>query len=154
MSSARGQANHHLYLARLLLDAWQQARDAGDLRASVIDQAWAPAVRWHLQRAWSWFLLSLAQPPQPPAVLPAGVADLPAPPAGRSLSAELEECHRLESSDWLSPVLHDEVPGGAGPAKAGLAVSLDPAADLQTLAATLPRLRDLFDHLGSFVDES
>lgn len=154
MSSARGQANHHLYLARLLLEAWQQARVAGDLRVSVIDQAWAPAVRLHLQRAWGWFLLALAQPSQLPAALPAGVDGLPPPPPGRSLPAELQECRQLESAHWLAAILKEPLPGEQRPARSGLAVSLDPAADPDALAAALPRLQDLFDRLGSFVDES
>lgn len=154
MSSARGQANHHLYLARLLLEAWQQARAAGELRGTLVDQAWAPAVRLHLQRAWGWFLLALAQPAQLPPSLPDCVDALPAPPLGRSLPAELEECRQLESSPWLAPYLHESAPGEPAPARVGLAVSVDPASDPEALAATLDRLRDTFDRLGSFVDES
>lgn len=153
MSSARGKANHHLYLAGLLLDAWRQARSAGELRATLVDQAWAPAVRLHLQRAWGWFLLSLAQPARLPERLPGCCAELPPPPAGRSQPAELEECRRAEQADWLAPVLSEPVPALSGPARSGLAVDIDASSEPELLAAAVPRLQQLFDRLGSFVDE-
>lgn len=154
MSSARGQANHHLYLARLLLDAWGPAREAGELRVTLVDQAWAPAVRLHLRLAWGWFLLSLAQPAQWPEEFPACCDDLPAPPAGRSLPGELGECRQLEETEWLSAILRKTPPVLDKPARGSLATSVDTGSDPETLDAARRHLQALFDRLGTFVDES
>src|SRR5690606_2772142 len=70
MSSPRGQANHGLYLARVLLAAWRRDLAAEDIPASVLAQAVGPAVRGHLLDAYGWFLLDLQKPAQLPATPP------------------------------------------------------------------------------------
>lgn len=154
MSSARGQANHHLYLARLLLDAWEQAREAGELRVTLLDQAWAPAVRLHLRQAWGWFLLSLAQPAQLPETLPSCYDDLPPPPTGRSLPGELGECRQLEQTDWLSSILQEPLAEADRPSRNSLATPVASGNEPDGLEAARGRLQALFDRLGAFVDES
>ena len=50
----RGRANHHLYLARLLIDGWEAQREAGAAPADILDAAHAPGVREQLLAAYGW----------------------------------------------------------------------------------------------------
>ena len=84
MSGYRAQANHRLYLARLLADAWAQALAAEEVPAWTLAQAFEPAACDHLADAYGWFLLEIAQPDPAPAQPPHGCAELPPAAPGKS----------------------------------------------------------------------
>ncbi|MFV0277268.1 MAG: hypothetical protein ACK5HY_08805 [Parahaliea sp.] len=105
MSSARGLANHHLYLARLVLAAWRDEDQAGQVPAPVLAGAFGPGVRDHLQRAYGWFLLAIAAPDEQPPVPPARLAELPPCAEGRARAGELREFEQLEAAGWLADLL-------------------------------------------------
>ena len=77
MSSLRGQANQGLYLAKILLGAWQRDLDAQQLPAKALGAAYLPAVRLHLRRAYGWFLLEISRPDQAPVEPPTCTSKLP-----------------------------------------------------------------------------
>lgn len=105
MSSARGLANHSLYMARLLLQAWsEQGAQAGAMPAAI-DSAFAPGVRLHLLDAYGWFLLALVRVTALPATPPHSTASLPALAPGMAVPGEIDECRRLEREGWLSSLL-------------------------------------------------
>jgi hypothetical protein len=103
---SRGRANHHLYLARLLIDGWEALQLEGRTPATTLDAAYAPAVREQLLTAYGWYLLAVSDPAGdatgPP---PRCCADLPAPAPGRALAGELREFARLEREGWLASLL-------------------------------------------------
>lgn len=105
MSSARGLANHHLYLARILLGAWQRDIRAEDIPARTLVQAYAPGCHRHLRLAYGWFLLAILAPDELPPEPPAAVAALPERPAGQVLPAEIKEFALLERDGWLGEML-------------------------------------------------
>lgn len=103
---SRGRANHHLYLARLLIDGWEAQGATGEAPAPTLDAAYAPAVREQLIAAYGWYLLAVSDPTGdavgPP---PRCAAELPAPPAGRAVAGELREFAQLEEAGWLADML-------------------------------------------------
>ena len=107
MSSNRGLANEALYRARIILDAWESALEAGSGNSAQVSGAFRPAAALHLQRAYGWCLLAVAgRDPQPdPEQLPRRAADVPAPPAGREVAPELREFELLEREGWLADML-------------------------------------------------
>ena len=104
---SRGLANHSLYLARLVVDAWERDRVAQVVPARTLDQAYAPAVREHLITAYGQFLLHVYDPTGaaaggPP---PRCCNDLPAQAAGKALAGEIREFRQLEQAGWLADML-------------------------------------------------
>ena len=100
MSSARGQANHALYLARILIDAWQRDSDARSVAATILSQAYAPAIREHLVTAYGWFLLEVTRPGALPEQPPRSLSELPDVSDGKALPGEIREFHRLEQDGF------------------------------------------------------
>jgi hypothetical protein len=81
-------------------------RQRQDVPLSVLMSAVGEAARWHLQAAYGWFLVALAELPELPAQPPASVADLVARAhLGEPLRGELVELRRLEASGWLAALL-------------------------------------------------
>ena len=93
MTGNRGLANQALFHARILLDAWELVEAQGRRSARDLAGAFCPAVVTHLLQAYGWFLLAVTQADTQadPTALPRAVADLPAPPAGKSLAPEVRE---------------------------------------------------------------
>lgn len=153
MSSPRGQANHGLYLARLLLAAWRRDLAAEDVPASVLAQAFGPAVRGHLLDAYGWFLLDLQKPAQLPATPPHSVTTLTPVAPGKAAPAEMVEFARLEQEGWLAELLRE--PGAAQPTRsaASLAAPSTDLPDPATLLAQAQLLEDAFSRMGDFLDE-
>ncbi len=153
MSSPRGQANHHLYLARLLVAAWRRDLAAEDIPASVLAQAFGPAVRGHLLDAYGWFLLDLQKPAQLPEVPPHRVAALPPVAPGKALPAEIEEFARLEREGWLAELVRE--PGSATPRRSdtNLAAQVVDVLDPDSLETQARHLDNAFARMGDFLDE-
>ncbi len=92
MSSLRGQANQGLYLAKILLAAWQRDLDAESLPARAVGEAYLPAMRLHLRRAYGWFLLEISRPDQAPPEPPSTTSELPDVGTGKAVPPEIREC--------------------------------------------------------------
>ena len=149
---SRGRANHHLYLARLLLDSWEAQRAAGAAPADILDAAHAPGVREQLLAAYGWYLLAVLDPTGdlegPP---PRCCAELPAPPAGKALPAELREFAQLEREGWLAGLLaplptalpaRSRVPGNLLAAEQGMPDPVQARSWHRELSTTLARMND------------
>lgn len=104
---SRGLANHRLYLARLVLSAWQRDRSAQSVPALTLDQAFAPAAREHLIAAYGHFLNHVLDPTgdSTGGGLPRCCDELPEQPAGKALPGEIREFHQLEQEGWLAHLL-------------------------------------------------
>ena len=103
MSTPRAQANQSLYLAKILLSAWEQALSAEDTPALTLEQAFLPAVRTHLMQSYGWFLLEVTGFDVPPdGQPPRAVAQLPEIAAGKAIPGEVREFERLEGGGWLA----------------------------------------------------
>ena len=151
MSSNRGLANDALYSARILIDAWESA-SAGGPGAEPVARAFRPAVLLHLARAYGWGLLAVAgaDVETDPQRLPRNVAEVPAPPVGRSVTPELREFQILEREGWIGELLAAEVAAPAPRASTGMLGSdRSPVGPgelgdwVRRLAATLDRMDDL-----------
>ncbi|QIB67345.1 DUF6586 family protein [Kineobactrum salinum] len=153
MSSARGRANHSLYLARLLLAAWERELGREDTPATVLAQAWAPAVRNHLLDAYGWFLLELLKPAEMPASLPVSVAQLPAAEPGKAVPAEVAEFEQLEQQGWLAEMLQAPVSQAVHRGSDSLASSVDGLPTPVTMAAWAEQLDRAFARMGDLLDE-
>lgn len=149
---SRGRANHHLYLARLLLDSWEAQRAAGAAPADILDAAHAPGVREQLLAAYGWYLLAVLDPTGdlegPP---PRCCAELPAPPAGKALPAEVREFAQLEREGWLAGLLaplpaalpaRSRVPGNLLAAEQGMPDPVQARSWHRELSTTLARMND------------
>ncbi len=153
MSSYRAQANHALYLARLLTAGWQRELAAANVPAAALAQAYEPAVCNHLASAYGWFLLEITQPEPAPEFPPRGCDQLPPPPAGRVLPGEVREFSRLEREGWLGEVLRDRR-GTVGRGRStGNLIGAEVATGPEDCAAWADRLQDLFDRMGDSLDE-
>lgn len=154
MSSPRALANHRLYLARLLLSAWTEARAQQEVAARVLDEAFGPGCHAHLRAAYGWFLLNLLNLDQPPGEPPLRVADLPSLPPGRVLPAEIREFEQLEQSGWLAELLQWQAPatGGGQRSPANLA-SGAPATGPDTFSGWCDALEAHFQRMGDAIDE-
>lgn len=104
---SRGIANQHLYLARLLIRAWQRDREEQLVPARVLDQAYAPGVREHLILAYGHFLKHVLDPTGSATVgdTPRSCDDLPPQTAGKSVPGEIHEFRQLEQEGWLALLL-------------------------------------------------
>lgn len=153
MSSPRGQANHSLYLARLLLAAWQRELAREATPATVLAQAWVPAVRNHLLAAYGWFLLELAKPAELPSALPLSVAQLPPAAPGKALPAELMEFAQLERSGWLAALLQAPANAPVSRGSGSLASSVGDVPTPASMMAWAEQLDSAFARMGDLLDE-
>lgn len=107
MSQSHAQANHRLYLARLLIAAWERELEGQRVPAWTLAQAFEPAICDHLADAYGWFLLEIIRLDDPPELPPRRCAQLPPPAAGRERPPELREFELLERDGWLAEVLRE-----------------------------------------------
>lgn len=122
MATARGFANHAIYMARILLDTWESTiRSEKEFSPDVVNAAFAPAVRLHLIDAYGWFLLDAIKAARLPDHPPHGVADLPKQQKGLPVAELIEDFARLERSGWLADLL-SPVPAGLPPERQGMIV--------------------------------
>lgn len=154
MSSARGRANHGLYLARILLSAWREALARQELPAAVLAQAFHPAARNHLLDAYGWFLLALSQADPLPATPPRCCAELPPAPQGKVLPGEVNELRQLETAGWLGAMLEERAFAPSGSQRQGsLARVVSDQPDPEQIEHWLEQLAGLFDRMGDSLDE-
>ncbi|MEM8564287.1 MAG: hypothetical protein AAGF57_18760, partial [Pseudomonadota bacterium] len=108
MSSQRARANHCLYLAKIVSQAWQEELDKERIASSTLTQAFLEPTRCHLIAAYGWFLLATcnAEPP-PNGSLPRGCDDLQPMPEGRMFPPEINEFRQLEETGWLQTMLRE-----------------------------------------------
>lgn len=153
MGGYRAQANHALYLARILATGWQRAIEEAHTPGISLAQAYEPAICNHLIAAYGWFLLEITQPDPAPELPPRGCEQLPPPPEGRVLPGEVLEFRQLEQRGWLRDLLRER--GGAVARArtqgnlASAAASMGPA-DFMTWA---DRLEALFGRMSDSLDE-
>jgi hypothetical protein len=152
MSQCHAQANHRLYLARLLIAAWERELDAQRVPAWTLAQAFEPAVSDHLADAYGWFLLEVARPDDLPAVPPRRCNQLPPTAAGRERPPELREFELLEQQGWLAEVLQERR-GAIAPQRA--VTSLAGAAPPEPARARewADALQALFDRMSESLEE-
>ncbi|MEM9257330.1 MAG: hypothetical protein AAGA91_17960 [Pseudomonadota bacterium] len=154
MSSARGRANQSLYLARILVEAWEETGRSSTIPDHTLSEAFLPAIRNHLLDAYGWFLLALSGLEEPPETgLPRSSLELPKPPEGKAVPSEVREFAQLEQEGWLRELL---APLVSAPPRArsrgNLAVPSVGGAE-QALAWS-EALKAVFDRMGDSLEES
>ncbi len=105
MSSARGRANHELYLARIVLAAWREALAREAVPATILAQAFEDGVRDHLTASYGWFLLEISRVEPLPDYPPRCCAELPPQPEGKVFPGEVREFQQQEQRGWLREML-------------------------------------------------
>ena len=158
MSSARARANHKLYLARIVLTAWQGALAAQNIPAKTLSQAYAGAVREHLAQAYGWFLLEIAQPSALPDRPPRTCADLPSVAEGKAIPGEIREFAQLESGGWIAEMLVEPdvwsgTGAGRGAAAPNLVIEASAVPGPDIYGRWADRLESLFDRMSDSLDE-
>jgi hypothetical protein len=154
VSSARAQANHRLYLAKIQLAAWRRALDEQEVAASTLTQAFQPAVQQHLRSAYGYFLLAISGCEDSTAEPPGCCDELPPVPPGRSIPGEIREFQQLELGGWLAELLAQPAPGPLGErSRDNLASPVAARSGPETAAHWIQQLERLFDRMGSALDE-
>lgn len=152
MSSARGHANHALYLARILLAAWRRDIEAESVAAVTLTAAYLPAVRAHLASAYGWFLLEITRPGALPDNPPRGVYELPEIGAGKALPGEIREFQKLEERGWIGDMLAADGPAAVASSASNLAVAA-PLSGPEQASLWADQLQAMFDRMGDSLDE-
>jgi hypothetical protein len=156
VSSSRAQANHRLYLARILLAAWQTDLDKQQVAARTLEQAYGTSVREHLLDAYGWFLLTVSEPAVPLAQPPHSVAELPEVAEGKAIAGEVREFQQLEQAGWLAELLasQDAMPAQrSSRSPQNLAQAAPAQSGLQQFGDWAVQLEALFDRMGDSLDE-
>jgi hypothetical protein len=96
-----------------LLEAWQRDREAQHLGASVLQDAYQPALKHHLGRAYGYLLLEGAGQADAPKQAPASISELPEPAQGKVLPQTVQAMAR-EEAGILQPLYADIDTQGAG----------------------------------------
>lgn len=152
MSSARGQANHALYLAQILLSAWRRDMETETVASIALTQSYLPAIRLHLANAYGWFLLEITRPGGLPERPPQCIAELPGVAEGKALPGEIREFQQLEQDGWIGDMLAGEFSPAPISSPGNLAVAA-PAAGPELAARWAEQLRGLFDRMADSLDE-
>ena len=154
MSSNRALANQSLYLARVQLQAWERAKSEQQHPVTVIERAFAPAVRNHLLDAFGWFalhVLGVSEISNPP---PHRCAELPVVAEGKSVPGEIREFRILEESGWLGELQATPVLTGTASRSSGnLASEASSGPDIEQMSEWADRLERIFDRMGDSLDE-
>ncbi len=153
MSSARGQANHRLYLARIVLSAWEKALAEEDVSGAVLNQAYLPAVREHLTEAYGWFMLEIARPEPLPKTIPQSVQELPEVIQGKALAGEIRELAQLEESAWLGELLTAQPGEAVKTSSQNLLSGAAEGANMSQMRGWADQLQKLFDRMSDSLDE-
>jgi hypothetical protein len=154
MSSCRGRANHSLYLAKILLAAWQRECDGQILPQRVLCQAYLPAVRSHLLDAYGWFLLAITGATQLPHSPPQRCDDLPELPPGKAIPGEILEFRQLETAGWLADLLEGWTDTGATPVRGpGNLVTAAEFPTPEQAQSWVDGLSEHFERMGNNLEE-
>lgn len=150
----RARANQALYLAKIVLWAWQRELERQDTPARVLTQAFHGAAREHLVAAYGWFLLSVSRSVAPAHGLPRSCGELPPMPEGRVFPGEINEFRQLEAGGWLADMLRDQELAITTPRQQGnLAVAAADLPGAEQVASWLEQLEALFERMGDSLDE-
>jgi hypothetical protein len=152
VSSARGHANHALYLARILLAAWRRDLDAESVAAVTLTSAYLPGVRGHLADAYGWFLLEITRPGALPDKPPRCLSDLPRIAEGKALPGEIREFERLEQGGWIGDMLSADHAAPPAASASNLALAA-PLSGPEQASLWADHLQSLFDRMGDSLDE-
>ena len=153
-ANSRALANQALYLAKIVLRAWQADLDKQDIPARTLTQAYHNATREHLVAAYGWFLLAIARSDGPATGLVRSCDDLPPMPEGRVFPGEINEFRQLEASGWLADMLQEVDIDIPEPRQRGnLAVASTNGSGITQVADWLQHLERLFDRMGDSLDE-
>jgi len=154
LSSPRARANHELYLAKIVLGAWQRELEREQIPASTLALAFHGGAREHLVFAYGWFLLSICNVEETPQKPPRSCQQLPPMPEGRVFPAQINELKQLEAAGWLGEMLRANPPGTPVARQPGNLV-FDAGASPGTLQVErwLDQLESLFDRMGDSLDE-
>lgn len=158
---SRGLANHRLYLARLLLSAWERDRSAENIPAITLDQAYAPGSREHLIAAYGHFLCHVFDPTgaATAGAVPRSCSDLPTQTAGKALPGEIREFSLLEQEGWLGELLAPlPVSGPSGSQRRAVAdtLAVSTAVEWPTpdrVEDWYQRLRTIFHRMDDSIEE-
>jgi len=154
MSSARAQANHGLYLAKIQLAGWRRALAAQEIPAVTLAQAFQPAARERLLAAYGWFLLAVSGSEQLTDRPPRSCAGLPGIAAGKAVPGEIREFQQLESAGWLVELLSErDVAVRNAPLQGNLAVPSQELASCEQVQQWIDKLEALFDRMSDSLDE-
>ena len=154
MSSARAQANHSLYLAKIVLAAWRRDLAAREIAAVVLSRAYLPALREHLGTAYGWFLLALCGAEAGLDGPPRNCGGLPDVPVGKAVPGEIREFQQLEEGGWLAQMLaSDEAPGERPVSAGNLASAASASPDTQEAGRWIEQLETLFQRMSDSLDE-
>ena len=114
MSGALGLANKKLYHAAILTRLLAAERQREQVPVSVLLEAVAEPARRHLEQAYGWLLVALADradlPPEPPRTV---TELIDAFRLEEPLRGELVELRQLEAGGWLGEL----VSGGTAPTR-------------------------------------
>jgi hypothetical protein len=154
VASARGLANHSLYMARLLAGQWRASLAGQAAPEQAMNAAFAPALQLHLRNAYGWFLLATIRATALPDTPPHRIGELPELSRGIVEPGELEECRQLELGGWLAQ-LQAPIPAGLPP-KTGdrVLASSGSYPQLEDFEHWITALDALFDRLGESLDEN
>lgn len=153
MSKSRGQANHSLYLAKILLEAWRQGCSDESLPQRVLCQAYLPAVRLHLLDAYGWFLLDVTGVTEAPEGPPHSCDALSGPPDGKAEPGEIREFRRLESDGWLAELQQGEVNVSSVATSPGNLAAVADFPDPDHVASWVDGLSACFERMADSLDE-
>ncbi len=99
------QTNHHLYLAKLLLQDLQRKLQAGEMAETLLLDAWGQAVVWHLQDTFQALIAELAEKAKRDLDTVVQVLESDDVDAIDQLPAELRELQDLCRRGWLRDLL-------------------------------------------------
>ena len=154
MSQAQSYANHSLYMASIMIDAWRLALSERNHSISAIDAAFGPASRLHLLDAYGWQLLACQRVVQIPSSPPHSTSELPNLAPGIALSPEVREMALLEESGWLLNLTTPIAPGLNVQRPKNLLAATSDDFDLARAREILDKLEALIGRVADAIDES
>ncbi len=154
MNSARGLANHSLYMARVLLEAWNGAQaDKSSTGDNILEAAFGPAVRGHLLDAYGWFLIAMARIASLPEVPPHHTGELPFLGEGIAEPGEIREYRKLEEEGWLSRLQAVPQRGVGRPLPPGRLASSSTRPGMEDYREWCEQFDQLFHRMADCMDE-
>ena len=154
MSQAQSFANHSMYMASIVLTAWDSAMRESALSAPVLDAAFAPAVRLHLLDAYGWQLLACNRVTGLPLKPPHYVAAIPLLAEGIEVAPEVKEFRLLEAGGWLGGLQKEIAPGLAPIAPPHVLAVERTGFNYAAATDCFRELERLMDRVSGVIDES
>jgi len=153
LSSASGLANHSLYMARLLLNAWSDQLTQQRAESNILEAAFGPAVRLHLLDAYGWFLLAVVRLTPLPKQPPHSTSDLPKLSQGIAEPNEIAEYRELECDGWLAGLQAMPEQGVERPLPPGRLASTIGRLQVEDYTACSEELESLINRMSTGLDE-